>query len=298
MPEMTIGAPPSAAAKSRRRSQGPRTRATALVGRVGLWVWIAASAVPIVFMVATSLKPQALALKIPPVWRFVPTAGNYKQVLTGSGGAPNITPLLIHGVIITSVVTIITVILGVSAGYALTIRTFRRRRFLSSWILSTYMFPGIVVVVPVFFFENGNGLLNTYPGIILPSLAVNLPIVVWLVRRGVNEIPLEVEEAAMLDGLSRAGLLRRIVLPLASPAIGASIVVTGILGWNEDTFSLMLTNSSTQPAPPAVLEFTGLYGTQWGLLCAASVAIAAPAVLLALVSRRRLVTGLTFGAVN
>jgi ABC-type glycerol-3-phosphate transport system permease component len=275
-----------------------RPAAASVVGQIGLWLWIALSAVPLAFMIVTSFKPQGLALANPPVWKFAPTGSNYTDVLQGAGGAPNITPLLVHGIIVTCVVTFFTVAFGALAGYALTIKTFQQRRFLSSWILSTYMFPSIVTVVPVFFFESNIGLLGTYPGIIIPEIAFNLPIVVWLVRRGVEDIPIEIEEAAMLDGLSRMGILRRIALPLAMPSISVSFIVTAILVWNEFTFSLMLTSSATEPAPAAVLQLTGMYGTQWGLLCAASVAIAAPAILLALIARRRLVSGLTFGAVK
>jgi ABC-type glycerol-3-phosphate transport system permease component len=275
-----------------------RLHPPAILGQAGLWLWILVSAVPIVFMIVTSIKPQSVALANPPVWNFTPTAGNYRDILLGQGGAPDMTPLLVHGLIITAVVTVCTVVFGTLAGYGLTIRSFRQRKFLSSWILSTYMFPSIVTVVPVFFFESQIKILGSYPGIIIPEIAFNLPIVTWLVRRGVEDIPGEVEEAGMLDGLGRLGILRRLILPLAVPAISASTIVTAILVWNEFTFSLILTSSGTQPAPAAVLELTGMYGTQWGMLCSASVLIAAPPVLLALIARRRLVTGLTFGAVK
>ncbi|MCW2722375.1 carbohydrate ABC transporter permease [Pseudonocardia sp.] len=288
----------TAALRSDRVSPRKRPSSATVAGRIGLLLWIALSAVPLLFMVITSFKPQNLALANPPVWKFAPTGSNYTDILQGTGGAPNMAPLLVHGLIVTGVVTVFTVAFGALAGYGLTIKTFRQRRFLSSWILSTYMFPSIVTVVPVFFFESNIGVLGTYPGIIIPEIAFNLPIVVWLVRRGVEDIPIEIEEAAMLDGLSRIGILRRIALPLAMPSISASFIVTAILVWNEFTFSLMLTSSATEPAPAAVLQLTGMYGTQWGLLCAASVAIAAPAILLALVARRRLVSGLTFGAVK
>lgn len=285
-------------ATGRTRRPGKRLRPPVILGQIGLWLWIACSAVPIVFMIVTSMKPENIALANPPVWNFSPTASNYHDILTGRGGAPDMTPLLIHGLIITVVVTLFTVAFGTLAGYALTIRSFRQRKFLSSWILSTYMFPSIVTVVPVFFFESHVKILGTYPGIIIPEIAFNLPIVTWLVRRGVEDIPAEVEEAGMLDGLGRLGLLRRLVLPLAVPSISAGTIVTAILVWNEFTFSLILTGSGTQPAPAAVLELTGMYGTQWGFLCAASILIAAPPILLALIARRRLVTGLTFGAVK
>jgi ABC-type glycerol-3-phosphate transport system permease component len=285
------------AATSRRRRL-TRSRAIRGLGRAGLWLWLLFSAVPIVFVVVTSFKSAGVALAIPPRWSFKPTLSNYSTVLTGAGGTPNVGSDIVHGLIITSVVTAGTVVLGTLAGYALTLRSFKARHFLSSWVLSTYMFPPLVGIVPLLIVEGDLGLRSTYPGIMIPEMAFNLPIVVWLVRRGIQEIPLEIEESGMLDGLTRLGLLRKIVTPLAMPSIAASAIITAVLTWNELIFSSVMTGSGTAPASTSVLQFTGMYGTQWGLLCAASVVIAFPPVLLALVARRRFVSGLTFGVIG
>jgi ABC-type glycerol-3-phosphate transport system permease component len=264
----------------------------------GMWLWLAVSCIPFVFVLVTSIKSENSAIAIPPQWTFAPTGANFREVWSGENGAPDFRALLLHSVIMTIAVTAGTTLFGVLAAYGLSQRALRARRFISNWILSTYMFPSIVTVVPVFFVENKLHALGSYPGIILPELSFNLPIVTWLVRRSIQEIPLEVEEAATVDGASRIKVLSRVVLPLAKPAVSTAAILTAILSWNEFVYAVSLTNGSTETAPVAVVNFTGMYGTEWGQLTAASVLITAPMVLLALVLRRRLVAGLTLGAVK
>jgi multiple sugar transport system permease protein/sorbitol/mannitol transport system permease protein len=269
-----------------------------LASQAGLWAWIVASAVPLVFMVVTSMKTQPGALTIPPAWIFRPTAGAFASVWRGGAQTPPFRALLVHSLVITAAVTAATVLLAVLAAYGLTLRSFRWRKALSSWILSTYMFPPIVAVVPVYLVETRLGLQGSYAGIIIPEISFNLPIVTWLVRRGMAELPYEIEEAAAVDGASRLRILRTVVIPLTAPVIATGAILTAILTWNEFLFAISLTNQGTEPAPAALLSFTGMYGTQWSLLCAASLIVTGPMVVLALVMRRRLVSGLTLGAIK
>lgn len=266
--------------------------------QAGLWIWVLASAVPFVFMIVTSMKTQTDALSIPPRWTFRPTGSGFAAAWSGSGASPPFSSLLLHSVILTGFITLLTTIFGVLAAYGLSIRALRQRHFISSWILSTYMFPPIVAVVPVFFVETKLHVIGTYPGIIIPEISFNLPIVTWLVRRGIQEIPIEIEEAALIDGASRWRILSRVVLPLAAPVIATAAILTAILAWNEFLFAVSLTNASTETAPAALLGFTGQYGTLWGELSAASLLVTAPMVVLALILRRRLVAGLTLGAIQ
>lgn len=277
---------------SKRRSLGE------YIGRVGLWFWVVASTVPFVFMVVTSVKGQTAALSIPPRWTFHPTGAGFAAAWSGSGASPPFSSLLLHSVILTSVITLLTTVFGVLAAYGLCFRAFRKRHFISSWILSTYMFPPIVAVVPVFFVETKLHIIGSYPGVIIPEIAFNLPIVTWLVRRGIQEIPMEIEEAALIDGATRWRVLSRIVIPLAGPVIATAAILTAILAWNEFLFAVSLTNASTETAPAALLGFTGQYGTQWGELSAASLLVTAPMVILALILRRKLIAGLTLGAIQ
>lgn len=268
------------------------------VGTTLTWVWIVFSAFPFVFMVTSAFKTRTDATSIPPRWVFQPTLESFSQAWNGTQGSPEFRQLILNSTILTASVTVLTLAVGVLAAYALTLRHFGPRRFLSSWVLSTYMFPAVVAIVPVYYVENRLGLLGTYPGLVVPMVAFNLPIVIWLVRRGIQEVPYEIDEAARLDGASTLRILWSVVLPLLGPVIVTAGILTAILTWNEFLFASSLGSGSTQTAPSALLSFTGQYGTQYNILSAASLMVTAPVVVLAFVLRRRLVSGLTLGAVK
>jgi ABC-type glycerol-3-phosphate transport system permease component len=175
---------------------------------------------------------------------------------------------------------------------------FRPRRALSSWILSTIMFPPIVAVVPVFILAGKLQLTDTYPVLVIPYAAFNLPMVIWVLRSTINQIPREVEQAALVDGATRTGVLLRVILPLVMPGVATAAILSIVLSWNEFLFALTLTREHVKTAPVGVAEFTGLFGTQYGYLTAASVVIVAPILVLVMILRRRFVSGLTFGAVK
>lgn len=276
-----------------------RGRATKAVSRILLWGWILAALVPLVFMVMTSVKPSGIAKSIPPKWIFTPTLEHYTSVLSGgSGTSVGFDRLLFNSAAVTLGSTLLTVAVAVPAAYALSMRTFRQRKGLSSWILSTYMFPPIVAVIPVFVFAGKLGVVDTYPVLIVPYAAFNLPIAVWILRSSVLQIPYEIQESAMVDGASRFAVLSRIILPLLVPAIATVAILSAILSWNEFLFALSLTRSAAKTSPVGIQEFTGMYGTDWGKLTAAATVIVAPILVLTLILRRRIVSGLTFGAVK
>ena len=142
------------------------------------------------------------------------------------------------------------------------------------------------------------GLRDGYPGIILLYTTANLPFVVWMMKGFFDEIPLEYEEAAMVDGAGSFAILRRIIWPLLIPAAATAAVLTIVLTWNEFLFALSLTRSDAKTAPVGLQEFTGMYGTDWGNITAAATLIVAPILILMIVLRRQMVSGLTFGAVK
>ncbi len=276
-----------------------RRRATRSAGRVLLWAWLLLTMVPLVFMVATSLKPSGIAKELPPRWLFSPTLEHYRSVLTGgSGTSVGFDRLLFNSFAVTIGATLLTVGLAVPAAYALSMRTFGARKALSSWILSTYMFPPIVAVIPVFVYAGKLGLVDRYPVLIVPYAAFNLPIAVWILRSSILQIPYEIQESAMVDGATRWQVLRRIILPLLVPAIATVAILSAILSWNEFLFALSLTRSAAKTSPVGIQEFTGMYGTDWGKLTAASSVIVAPILVMTVILRRRIVSGLTFGAVK
>lgn len=278
---------------------GSRRPVTRAVGRCLLWVWLLASMVPLLFMFITSIKPEGLTQAIPPRWLFTPTLQHYFDVIRGGAGmSQGFDRLLFDSLVVTFGSTLLTIAVAVPAAYALANRSFRPRKVLSSWILSTYMFPPIVAVIPVFIYAGKLGLIDTYPVLIVPYAAFNLPIAVWILRSSVLQIPTEVVEAAQVDGASQLQILGRIVWPLLVPAAATAAILSAILSWNEFLFALSLTRAAAKTAPVGVQEFTGMYGTQWGPLTAAGTVIIAPILVMTLVLRRRIVSGLTFGAVK
>ena len=293
----TTAAPVATAPPSGRKR--PRAKPLPVIGRIAVWIYLLLCTVPLVFMVATSFKPSGIAKQLPPVWIFKPTFSHYVQVLQGgTGTSVGFDRLLFNSAAVTIGSTLLTIALAVPAAYALSLRTFRQRHGLSSWILSTYMFPPIVAVIPIFIYAGKLGLMDTYPVLIVPYAAFNLPIAVWILRSSILQIPYEIQESAMVDGASRFMVLRKIILPLLSPSIATVAILSAILSWNEFLFALSLTRAAAKTAPVGIQEFTGMFGTDWGNLTAAATVIAAPIVIMTLILRRRIVSGMTFGAVK
>jgi ABC-type glycerol-3-phosphate transport system permease component len=270
-----------------------------LLLRLALWAILALTLFPIVWMVVTSVKPPDMSQTLPPVWVFRPTMSNFVSVLTGKTYASqNFGVLLLHSLIVTVASTLLALLVGVPAAYGLARVRFRGRRAAAMWILSTIMFPPAVSVVPIFILSARLSLTDTYPVLIVPYAAFSLPMVIWMLRSSIKQIPFEIEEAAMVDGLSQLAMVRVIVLPLLVPGIVAAALLCAILSWNEFLFALTLTRSKVQTAPVGLNEFTSMYGTQWGQLTAAATVTVAPILVMTLVLRRRLVEGLSFGAVK
>jgi ABC-type glycerol-3-phosphate transport system permease component len=272
---------------------------TRTAGRLLLWAGLLLAMVPVLFIVVTAFKPEGLARTSPPTWVFTPTLDNFGNVLhAGDGTSVTFGRLLMNSALISVGAVLLTLVVAVPAAYGLSLRGFRAARKISNWVLSTYLFPPIVAVIPVFVFGGDLGLTDRYPILIVPYAAFNMPIAVWIIRTGIDAIPYEIQEAALIDGARPPQILWEILRPLLMPSIATAGIISLILTWNEFLFALSLTRAAAKTSPVGVMEFTGLYGTQWGPLAAASFMIAAPMIVIALVMRRRIVSGLTFGAVK
>jgi ABC-type glycerol-3-phosphate transport system permease component len=275
-------------------------RATSLaLVRVLVWVAAIVTLFPMLWIVLTSIKPPEISQTLPPVWNFMPTLRNYADVLTGNTYTSQVFgKLLLHSVVVTGFATLLALAVGVPAAYSLARLRFRGRRFTAMWILSTIMFPPAVSVIPIFILASRLKLMDTLPVLVVPYTAFGLPMVIWMLRSYIRQLPYEIEEAAMVDGATPLMVLVRVVLPLVVPGIVAAALLMAMLAWNEFLFALTLTRSAVKTAPVGISEFTSMYGTQWGNLTAAATVTVAPILALALVLRRRLVAGLTFGAVK
>jgi multiple sugar transport system permease protein len=254
---------------------------------------------PIYWMVATSLKTRWDSWRLPPKWIFVPTLENYVSVFTGEGW--NATPmgsLLAHSLIISVSATILAIFAASMTAYSLARfpHTKGSRQF-AGWVLSTRVLPPVVVALPIFAMMQRLNLVDTYPGLIIPYMAFNLPFVVWMLKGFFEGIPEDLEHSAMVDGATRWQAFRMISLPLVAPGIAATAVLIWTLSWNEFLFALLLTRS-LKTAPVSVTEFVTMYGIEWGQLTATASMMALPPLILTTLVQKHLVKGLTFGAVK
>src|SRR5262249_18563115 len=174
---------------------------------------------------------------------------------------------------------------------------FRGKSAILAFILAVTMFPQISIVSPLYLLLRSLGLINTYPGLVLPYLTFAMPLTVWLLVGFFRQLPRSLEGAALLDGASRLRTFREIVLPLAWPGLATTAIITFIYCWNEFLFALSFTlGPERQTVPVAIALFRGQYQVPWGQILAAAVLATAPVAILVLLFQRRIVSGLTAGA--
>jgi multiple sugar transport system permease protein len=257
-----------------------------------------AALAPVYWMLTISLKSEVDQFASPPRWLlFSPTLAHYAEAFVSrSFGQYLATSATVAGLS-----TICSVTLGTFAAYGLA--RFRMpaklNRRLSLWILSTRMFPPIVSAVPLFLMMRDLQLLNTMAALVIVYTAFNLPFVVWMMRGFFQELPRELEEAAMVDGDSRLGALFRIILPLVVPGLAATAVFCLIMSWNEFLLALVLTQTdAAMTLPVGIAGRVTQYEIKWGVMSAAGVVAMLPILIFAMAVQRYLVRGLSLGAVK
>jgi trehalose/maltose transport system permease protein len=268
--------------------------------QVLLWVAVAAIVVfclfPFYWLINTSLKTGADlsgANLLPPN----PTLDNYTSIFEDSA----FTKALRNSAIVAGSVTILSLLIGSFAGYALARLHLPFKFLILAILLSISTFPPIAIAAPVFEIWTDIGLYNTYLGLILPSLAFGLPLTVYILASFFRDIPRELEEAALIDGATRFQAFRKIVVPLGAPGVVTAGLLVFIFAWNEFLFAITLTSTpDRRPVPAAIAFFTGSqqFEVPLGTISAASVVVTIPLIALVLIFQRRIVAGLTAGAVK
>lgn len=258
---------------------------------------------PIYWMIATSLKPAEDILTRPPVWVFTPTFEHYQFAFTEA----NFGLFIRNTFIVAGGSTILVVILGSLASYSFA-RYNPGDGHIMFFILTTRMMPGIAVIIPFFviFRDIGNTPVGEtlllgldQPGALIVAYTVfNLPFAIWLMHSFFQDIPLELEDSARLDGYTRLEVLWKVVLPLAAPGIAVTAIFSLLFAWNEFLFAFVLTRDAAKTITVGVAGFQTQQGILWGPLAAAATVCVVPTLLIALFLQRYIVRGLTFGAVR
>jgi multiple sugar transport system permease protein len=248
---------------------------------------------PIVWSVLNSFKTEQDVLAYPPKLIFSPTLAAYRDVLFGSS---SILPNVWSSFVISVGTTVITIVLAVPAAYALA--RMRRKRLAGFYVLATQMLPPVGIIIPYFLVLRNIGWIDTYQGMILIYLSFSLPFAVWLMVSYFEEIPLEMEEAAYLDGASRLRALWRIIIPQVQGGIAVTVVFVFLNAWNEFLFAVVLSGNTVRPVTIAMFNFVSVEQTLWAKLAAVSVLAMLPVIVLGVVAQKNIVKGLTAGAVK
>lgn len=248
---------------------------------------------PYLWMIATSLTQEKHLFTQGPSIAGV-TFENYVRLFKTVGFQSN----MLDSLIVAMGTVLVGLTLSVTAAYAFSRFRFRMRRLLLLQFLLINMFPIVLLILPLFVLMRKLGLLDTHVGLIIANATIAIPFSVWMMTSYINGIPKSLDEAAMTDGCTRLGTLWRIILPLCTPGIIATGIYIFITSWNEYLYALTLGGRHVRPITVAIQTLIGEYQVEWGLLTAGGIVGAMPATILFLIIQRRLISGLTQGAVK
>jgi multiple sugar transport system permease protein len=279
-----------------------RSRASLISQRIAAALAIAVALIltlfPVYWIAANSFKFDIDIFSVPPQWFPAnPTLKHYNAAFVER-------PFLQYGLnslIIAVATTSVSLVLGTMAGYALARFQYpgQWRHQISFWILSTRMMPPIVTIIPLYLAFNYLDMLNTKWAVVIAYTAFNLPFATWMMKSYFQDLPVELEEAAMVDGDTRWGAFLRVALPLARPGLAATAIFCLIISWNEFLLALILTlTERSQTLPIGIAGRVTQYNTYWGEISAAGFTACIPIMIFAFIVQKHLVRGLSFGAVK
>lgn len=266
------------------------------------WGWplltlalVAALLFPLYWAVIASFTPESRLMASPSLWPRTVVLDHYRALFDGRDFW---TPIR-NSLIVAGLTTALSITLGAACAYALARLRFPGKAALLAFILAVSMFPQIAIVSPLYLLLRSLHLLNTYPGLVLPYLTFAMPLTIWMLVGFFRDLPAQLEEAAFMDGASRMRTLWDIVLPLSAPGLATTAILTFLYSWNEFLFALSFAlGPERYTVPVAIALFRGQYQVPWGEILAAAVVATVPVAALVLVAQRRIVAGLTAGAVK
>ncbi|MBN9458065.1 MAG: carbohydrate ABC transporter permease [Bosea sp.] len=250
---------------------------------------------PFVWMLLTSIKPDADLSRFPV--RYLPsstTFEHYRTLIQRTSFPVN----LLNSLVIACGAVLLGLATSVPAAYSFSRFRFAGRRTLMTGFLVINMFPIVLLIIPLFVLMRALGLIDTFLGVIIGHSTFSIPFSIWMLVSYFNAIPKDLDEAATIDGASRLQTIRLVVLPLVMPGIVTTAIYIFITSWNEYLFAMMLSGETVRPVTVALQLFIGEFTVQWGILTAGGTIIALPVTILFLFVQKRLVGGLTAGAVK
>lgn len=253
------------------------------------------SLLPFLWFLATSFKTEVEVTAIPPV--LIPSGSLHFYV--SSLTEYRLLTYLRNSLIVAGLTTVITILISLFAGYSIARLRYRHKGIIMGSLLLVSMFPQISIAGPVWRILHSLGWLNTYQGLILPYVTLTLPLGVWIVASFFRDLPPDLEDAARMDGCGHFQILFRIMFPLAAPGIFTAAILVFIYAWNEFFFALLImTKQGYQTLPVGIALFQGQYTLPWGEIAAASIIATVPLVVLVFVFQRKIVSGLSAGAIK
>ena len=268
-----------------------RSLALGVVAALVMSVW----AVPVLWGLLTSFKTERDVLAYPPVVIFAPTLANYREVLFGSA---SILPNLVSSMIVAGSATLATMLLAIPAAYALARLALPAKRAGGFYVLATQMLPPVGLIIPYYLALQKLGALDTYSGLVAIYITFSLPFAIWLMVSYFEDIPPEMEEAALLDRAGRLRALWHVILPQVRGGIAVTTIFVFLNAWTEFLFAVVLGGNRVRPVTVAMFNFISVEQTLWAKLAAGSMLAMAPVILLGLIAQKHIVKGLTVGAVK
>lgn len=267
------------------------------VRRIGLYTAILALCfvvlLPIVWTIIVSVKPPAELFSRPFSIAFTPTLQNYRTVLYGSP----FKSFFLNSLIVSTLTAFLSLLIATPGAYA-SVRFGVGGQFFKQWVLSIWFLPPIVAAIPIYLIEIKLKLLDTYIGLVIPYLLLNIPFAFLLVSSFIAGVPEEIEEAALVDGCSRFTAFYRIVFPLSLPGFLVTFAFCFMFAWNEYLFALLITATKVKTLPVHITSYMSIHSIWWGEVAAAGMIMIAPMLIILVVIQKYLVKGLTLGALD
>jgi multiple sugar transport system permease protein len=263
---------------------------------VFLVIFVLASVLPLVWVFKMSIVTKSELFASPPtILPQNPTGGSYATVF----GDPAFQRALLNSTIIASVTTVICLFFGSIAAYAIARLRFHFKATVMTLILAISFFPAVAIIAPLFIQFTQLGLIDTFGSVIITDVVFALPLTIWLLVAFFRELPRDLEEAAKVDGATTIQAFQKVIVPLAAPGVFTTAILTFIYAWNEFLFAnTFLFDQSTQPVTVVIPNFATTYTIDYGAQAAAAVVVTVPLVIMVLIFQRRIVSGLTAGAVK